>query len=197
MCLPDQRNTCRASRVRWHLSLTWSTMALVPGLQISGILSAAVSVMLTSGLSDLLAHQPTERPQVQSSSQLCPLLLCCFLLINHLGLSESFLALTHSPLKNLPPIQSLIFICQRLSNQGSLAPSFYGWQLLIYPPFANPDSLGKSVTETGTGTRNGVQILSSPAAAGKHSSWKCILHGNAFSPFHTKPSITSTGWSPP
>lgn len=49
-------------------------MALLPVLEISDILCTIVFVMVTSGLSDLLAHQPVESPQVQIS-QLCLVLL--------------------------------------------------------------------------------------------------------------------------
>lgn len=77
-------------------------MAFLPVLEISGILSAIVFVMVTSGLSDLLAHQPVESSQVQMSSQLCPVLMLHLVLISHPGLSESFIALTHLPLKHFP-----------------------------------------------------------------------------------------------
>lgn len=50
-------------------------MAFLPVLEISDILSTIVFVVVRSGLSDLLAHQPVESPQVQISSQLCPVLL--------------------------------------------------------------------------------------------------------------------------
>lgn len=94
-------------------------MAFLPVLESSDILSTIVFVMVTSGLSDLLAHQPAESPQVQISSQLCPVVLLCLPLINHPGLSESFIALTHSPLKNfsLPFTMNCILTCQRVSGQ--------------------------------------------------------------------------------
>lgn len=87
-------------------------MAFLPVLEISDILSTIVFVMVTSGLSDLLAHQPVESPQVQTSSSLCPVPLLHLALINHLR-ALSFIALTHSHLKNLPfPFTvSCIFIC--------------------------------------------------------------------------------------
>lgn len=64
MCLHDQRNTCRASRVAWHLSTSWNTIAFLPVLEISDILSTIRFLMVTSGLSDLPAHKPMESPQV-------------------------------------------------------------------------------------------------------------------------------------
>lgn len=94
--------------------MIWNTMAFLPVLEISDILSTIVFVMITSGLSDLLAHQPVKSPQVQIYSQLCPVMILHLVLIKHPGLSESFVALTRSPLKNfpLPFTMSHIFICQ-------------------------------------------------------------------------------------
>lgn len=53
-------------------------MALLPVLEISDILCTIVFVMVTSGLSDLLAHQPAESPQVQISQLCLDLLLHLF-----------------------------------------------------------------------------------------------------------------------
>lgn len=94
-------------------------MAFLPVLEISDILSTIVFVMVTSGLSDLLAHQAVASPQVQISSQLCPVMLLHLVLINHPELSERLAALTRSPLKNfpLPFTTSCIFICQGVSDQ--------------------------------------------------------------------------------
>lgn len=58
-------------------------MAFLPVLEISDILSTIVFVMVTSGFSDVLAHQPAESPQVQISSLLCPVPLLHLVLINH------------------------------------------------------------------------------------------------------------------
>lgn len=39
-------------------------MAFLPVLEISDILSTIIFIMVTSGLSDLPTHKPTETPQV-------------------------------------------------------------------------------------------------------------------------------------
>lgn len=173
MCLHDQRNTCRASRVTWHLSTIRNTMAFLPVLEISDIISTIVFVMITSRLSDLLAHQPVESPQVQIYSQLWPVLILHLVLIKHPGLSESFIALTRSPLKNftLPFTMSCLFICQisEAWNHHITVCSYYFIILLLQSWFIQ-------IHKTNEWQRWGTDmVFKPPAAIGKCSSWKCFL----------------------
>lgn len=182
MCLCDQRNTCRASQVTWHLSTVWNTMGFLPVLEFSDILSTITLIMVPSDLSDLLAHQPTESPQVQISSLLCTILLLWLhlVLINQTGLPESFRVLTHSSLKNilLTFIMSSIFICQRARW---LVKPHYSKQLLFYSP-----SFVQFTRETSV---RDAESASCPNLELSYSHWKAFLlkmlsHLSSYKPKH-------------